>query len=255
MLKNLFSYFGEKGILYKHPSDFINHRGTYTAVMDHKFAKIAKTRPDFGSLPHRSAIDMASYEKIDEAIKANRIMPYSNYDDMILLINFLVGVSFMLRGGKEHATLAWSNFRLSTVTEGKYVGRMKLEIVHLQDKSMSVSVRHPTRRDNTGCLDVVACSENKNTCVVHWYQYYRLLCPPTQERFYCYKAHNKLLKVSSDWFLYFYIHVTNLFYFYIYLIILIFLNRNINKKIFLTNPIPTAPLATTNYRKWPLNLL
>ena len=61
MLKNLFSYFAEKGIQYKHPNDFLNIRGTYTAVLDHKFAIIAKSRSDFGSLPNRSAIDLASY--------------------------------------------------------------------------------------------------------------------------------------------------------------------------------------------------
>ena len=101
----------------------------------------------------------------------------------------------MLRGGKEQASLLWSNFRFSTVTSGKFIGRRKLEIVNLQDKTMSVSVKNPTRRDSTG-MDVVECTKNINTCVVYWVQYYRALCPPTQDRFYCYKAHSKLLKVS-----------------------------------------------------------
>ena len=67
---------------------------------------------------------------------------------------------------------------------------------------MSVSVKNPIWRDNTGCLDIVECLENKNTCVVHWWQYYRTLCPPTQEQFYCYKAHNKLLRVSILFFIF-----------------------------------------------------
>ena len=53
---------------------------------------------------------------------------------MILLIKFLVGVTFMLYRGKEHANLAWSNYHISMVTSGKYTGREKLEIVNLQDK-------------------------------------------------------------------------------------------------------------------------
>ena len=99
MLKNLFSYFAKKGVQCKHHNVFLNHRGTYTAMLDHEFAIIAKRLSNFGSLPNRSAIDLTSYPKIDEAVKANRILPYSNYNDMILLLNFLVEVSFMLGRG------------------------------------------------------------------------------------------------------------------------------------------------------------
>ena len=119
-------------------------------------------------------------------------MPFTNYDDMILLINFLVGVSFILRGGKKQANLLWSYFRFSRVTSGKYTGHRKLV---LQVKTMSISVKNPTRRDNTG-LNVVKCTKNINTCVVYWVNLYHSLCPPIQKRFYCYNAHARLLKVS-----------------------------------------------------------
>ena len=55
---------------------------------------------------------------------------------------------------------------------------------------MSVSVKNPARRDNTG-LDVVECTENSNTCVVYWVNLYLSLCP-----LYCYKSHARSLKVS-----------------------------------------------------------
>ena len=148
----------------------------------------------------------------------------------------------MLRWGKEQANLTWSIFRLMTVTSGKYVGRMKLEIVHLQDKSKSVSVKKTTRCDNTWCLDVGACPENKNTCVVHGYQYYRLLCPPTQERFYCYKVHNKLLKVSKKfWYFLNLLLLTQIYFLF---------NINTKKKICHTNPTPTVPLVIVSWHKW-----
>ena len=115
-------------------------------------------------------------------------MLYTNYNDTIILFKFLLGVVFMIQGGKEYASLTWSNFQSLTVTSCKYLGCIKLEIVNLQDKSMSMLVKNPTCSDNTGRLDVVACTKNKHTCVVH-------LCPPTQEQFYCYKTINKLLKV------------------------------------------------------------
>ena len=175
-MKNLFSFFAEHGVQYKqsndflnhkHPNNFLNHRGTYTAVLDHKFAIITKSRTDFGSLSNRSAIDLAFYPKIEEAIKSNKIMSYTNYNNMFMLFKFLVGVLFILRGGKEQAGLTRSNFCLLNVTSGKYLGRKKLEKVNLQDKSMSVSVKDLTWLDNTGYLDVVEYTENKHTSCVH----------------------------------------------------------------------------------------
>ena len=246
MIKSLFSFFSEFGVLYKHPTDFQNGRGTYTAVLDRKFTKISREREDFGALPNRSAIDMASYPKIVSAIKAGELKPHTSYDDLIMLVNFLVGVSFMLRGRTEHALLNWSNFRFSKVVSGKYLGRTKLELVGLQDKSMHVSVKNPVRRDNTGCLDAVECIENKLSCVVYWVQYYRNLCPPEQVRFYCYKAHNRLKKVSI--FLYLFI---------LLLLLTLFFNLSHRNSKKITNPfcrIPRDPLATISWPPWRLCL-
>ena len=154
MLKTLFSYFGEFRALYKHPSDFTNVRGTYTALLDHKFNEIAKECVDFGSLPNRSAINLSFFDKIANAIKEGKIKPYTVYDDLMMLINFLVGVHFMLRGRAKYTTLTWSNFRILDITSGKYTGRKKLEIVNLQDRCMHVLVKHPMRRNNTGCCSM-----------------------------------------------------------------------------------------------------
>ena len=68
MLKTLFLYFGEFGVLYKHPSDFTNVRGAYKALLDHKFNEIAKERVDFRSLPNSSAIYISSFDTIENAI-------------------------------------------------------------------------------------------------------------------------------------------------------------------------------------------
>ena len=136
MLKTLFLYFGEYGVLYKHPTDFANDRGAYAALLDHKLNEIAKERVDFGSLPNRSAIDISSFDKIANAIKEGKIKPYTVNDDLIMLTNFLVGVHFMLRGCDKH-------------------GHKKLEIVNSQDKCMHVSVKHPVRLNNIGCFDAV----------------------------------------------------------------------------------------------------
>ena len=225
MLKILSLFFAEHGVQYEQSYDFLNHWGTYIAFLDRKFKIIAKSRTNFGSLPNRSAINLASYPKIEEAIKSNKIMLHTNY------FNFLVWVAFILRGGKEQASLTWSNFCLSNVAPGKYLGCKKLEIINFQNKSMSVFVKYPSWRKNTGCLEVVKCTENKHTCFVHLYQHYQLLYPPTQEQFYCYKATNKLSKVNHIYLnLFFY----NIFFYFDGF----FLNKNIKQKKlnFMFNP-------------------
>ena len=44
ILKTLFLYFGEHGVQYKHPTDFMAGHSTYTAVLNPKFAMIAKSK-------------------------------------------------------------------------------------------------------------------------------------------------------------------------------------------------------------------
>ena len=119
-------------MLYKHPSDFTNVGGAYRVLLDYKFDEIAKERVDFGSLPNSSVINISSFDKIANAIKVGKIKPCTVYDDFMMLINFLVGIHFMWRGRAEHATLILSNFQISDITSGKYLGCKKLEIVNLQ---------------------------------------------------------------------------------------------------------------------------
>ena len=180
MLKTLFSYFGEHGVQYKHPIDFMAGRGTYTAVLNHNFAMISKAGLDFGGLPNRSAIDMASFAKVREALREGWLKPYKNFSHLTMLVNCLMGVTFMLCGQEEQATLTWKNIRFSNVTSCKLMGRRKLEIVSLLEKTAQVSVTNPMRHDNTGVMDAVKCVNNHSTCVVHWAQYYQTLCPPGQ---------------------------------------------------------------------------
>ena len=101
MLKTLFSYVGEQGVQYKRPTNFIVGRVTYTAVLKHNFTMIVKARVDFGSLPNRSAIDMASFAKICVALIEGWLKPYDNFSHLIMLVNFLMGVTFMLCGSEE----------------------------------------------------------------------------------------------------------------------------------------------------------
>ena len=65
------------------------------AVLDRKFAEISKVGVDFGSLPNESAIAMASYTKIVQFIKVSNLKPHNEYDYLIMLMNFLLRITFM----------------------------------------------------------------------------------------------------------------------------------------------------------------
>ena len=88
MLKLLFSYFAEYGILYKHPKDFSLGKGTYIVLLDKKFSNISKERIDFVSLPNQNANNLDSFQKFEKAIKENRSRLYDNYKDIMMLLNF-----------------------------------------------------------------------------------------------------------------------------------------------------------------------
>ena len=113
-----------------------------------------------------------------------------------MLVNFLMGVMFILCGRDEQAYFTWGDIWFSTVTSVKFAGRKKLEIVSLLDKTVPISVTTPYRRDNTDAMDAVECINDNSTCVVHWVQYYWSLYPAEQDQFYCYPASAKMLKVS-----------------------------------------------------------
>ena len=137
------------------------------------------------------SIDFDSFRKIDNTIDENKLRPFDAWKEMIMLLNFLIGVTFMLSGHDEHKELCWSNFKFSTVESGKFAGRRKVEIFSLLNKSCKVTIT------NKGCLDATEYLKNDMTCLVFWIHYYRKLCPPEQKRFYCYKASAKLIKVSN----------------------------------------------------------
>ena len=104
MLRALSSF----DVLHKLPNDFANERGSYVAYLDYRFSIISTRR--LWVFIWGSAIDMASFPKIHTAIIDNKIISYTNYDGLILLIIFLVDVIFMLTGGPKDARLAWSKF-------------------------------------------------------------------------------------------------------------------------------------------------
>ena len=102
MLKTLFFYFAEHRIQYKHPNDFKLGKGTFVAVSNKKFLEIPKERKDFGFMPNKNAIDMTSLPKISNEILIVNLKHHDNFEHLIMLLNFLIGFTFMLRGRDKH---------------------------------------------------------------------------------------------------------------------------------------------------------
>ena len=148
--------------MYKHPTYFMNGCDTYTAVFNNKIAIIAKGRNNFGSV-----IDMASFDKVNQAINEGWIKSHKNFYKLILLVSFLVGVAFMIRGRDDHCKLTWSNIQFLLVTSSKFSECRKVEIVSLLNKTAQVSVANLKLRDNTYAMVTVKCLRNYSICVVY----------------------------------------------------------------------------------------
>ena len=175
--KSLFSYFSKKGVNYIHPNDFMKSCGCYVPVLNEKFSWIANSCIDFGSLPNRSEIDLDYFKKVKKAIKTQSLHPYEDHKHLLYLLKFLIRVTFMLQGRKEHKNLTWSHIRFSTITFTKCSGHKSNEVINHKDKKGHVAVKNPTRCDFPGHMDAVKSINNKYTCVVYWINYYQLISP------------------------------------------------------------------------------
>ena len=158
--------------------------GFYVDMLNEKFSWIANSCIHFGPLPNRSEIDLDSFKKVEEAIKTRSLCHYKGHKHLLYLLNFLIGVTFMLQDRKEYKNLTWSHIRFSTVTpDGK--------VSNLKDKKRHVIVKNPTHHDSSSHMDAVESINNKYTCIVYWVNYYWLICLPDQHWFYCYAEWNK----------------------------------------------------------------
>ena len=81
-------------------------------------------------MPNISAINLASYPKIDAATNTNKIMIHDNYNNIIKLIK--CELSLMLQGGKVNSNLDWDYFTFPNATLVNLIGHRKLDIVYQQ---------------------------------------------------------------------------------------------------------------------------
>ena len=81
--------------------------------------------------------------------------------------------------------------------DGKFIGRDKIEILGMLDKTNKLTIGNTTRRMTKGCHDIpCSCIDGNTLCIVKWIRKFKALCPPDQKRMYCFEASNKQKKVN-----------------------------------------------------------
>ena len=98
-LKTLFGIFKSNGIVYGLKE--FEKKGLFLSWLYDHWAKIAKVRSDFGSLPKQAQFDIHMDDKLRSAINNGRLDYKKNYRHFTMLIIQLLGKAAMLRGSQE----------------------------------------------------------------------------------------------------------------------------------------------------------
>ena len=131
-----------------------------------KFKLIANICSDFGALPNCGEVDLAAHDKVAVTVEDGRLKPDKEWLHLIWFVHFFIGCYFIMRGGVEMKELVGRNFIFGEVLDDNFKGRRCLKIKGLIDKSASVSVKNPTRRNTYGSMDIIECLEYTFVCVV-----------------------------------------------------------------------------------------
>ena len=196
-LKILFAYFKGQGIIYSLSTDF-NFDSGINAVLKNRFSIIAKEDSTYGTRITKRTITETDEAGIRKAVKKGTL-DLSNPQDIQIILNFLLGKYFCLRGRTEHAKIKWESIKFGVHEDGPDVGTPYVELVKdsTGDKTHKLDIRNPY-------VPYAAALYVKSTWYTHnhrdnlslWtvLRKYRNMCPNTQERLYCFPAYKTLLK-------------------------------------------------------------
>lgn len=145
---------------------------------------IRAVRTSFGSRPNKYAINEEEDTQIRKSIM-DGLIQIDILQDLQLILAWLIGKTFMLRGGGEHHELTWDRFSFGSVTDGNFVGRPTVEFAMGFDKSHQLGITNPTTRTEKTRIFSMH-NVNDPLSLYTLMQKYRAMCPPEQTRFYCY---------------------------------------------------------------------
>jgi hypothetical protein len=198
LLKVLFSVFRKKHIKFNHLLDF-NGDGEFHAVLKAQWELEKAKDPTYATGVRTSTFDFEADYKIREAYRSKRFDPLSEsnktsaYDDRHRYLVFVLGRYFLLRGRKELAFLMWKQLHFCEAhEEGKLV--QYVELRHDWDKSHQIRLTNPTACDPNAIHPRIYPDETDELCPYKFLKFYRSLCAPSQERFFCQRTSVKQMK-------------------------------------------------------------
>jgi hypothetical protein len=182
-IKQLFTIFRKEGVEYDYLSDF-NKDGEFHAVTKAMWIKAGEEDQNFGSAQHKAAIDEEADTKIRTAIEKGHLRPFTDLVHLQMLLTFLFGRYFLLRGGKEIHRLEWKAISFGRYTSGPDKDCRFVMLKIPKDKVNYRSFRNPIMAKGSLTFRV-----RENTadvaCPYRVLTHYRDLCPPIQIRIYC----------------------------------------------------------------------
>jgi hypothetical protein len=99
-----FEFNNQFGMKFDFKNDF-DDKGQFHAVMIVQWNSFRSKDPSFGTRKHNAQFDWEADPKIQKAITDGKLKPYENPEHLQLVVLYVLGRMFLLRGCKEMSTL------------------------------------------------------------------------------------------------------------------------------------------------------
>jgi hypothetical protein len=180
-----FEFKSKRGLKYDFKTDF-DEKGQFHSVMIVSWHNIRLKDPSFGTRKHNAQFDWEADPKIRKAITDGVLKPYENPEHLLLVVLYVLGRMFLLRGCKEMSTLNHHD------TYGGVYGRDMGElggneyeaITIAESKTNRLSLKNSealTKKDQT-----IELAENPTDviCPVKVIRFYKEHCHPDAVKFF-----------------------------------------------------------------------
>ena len=181
-IKNLFSSFGKRGVLYK--ADEFTFKGGFGGVVKMDWHNKRKVDPSIGTNRTKAKFDENVDEKYNAKLLDGTYKPFEDMHDLLKCMVMEFGRQLGIRGKTEMVNLRWSYLKRGTYSCGQFKG-LRYVIVAPNggfDKTTPIGLKNPTVN-----LQYPMLIEDRNNpfCLTKMMNFYRDRCEPDQERFFC----------------------------------------------------------------------
>jgi hypothetical protein len=173
----------KKGMTYDFRTDF-NDKGQFHGVMIVNWNRIRQKDPKFGTKQHQAQFDWEADTKIRDAIQDGRLKPYKDPVHLQLVVLYVLGRQFLLRGCKEMSMLNHHD------TYGGVYGREMGELAGNEYEAIQI----PESKTNQLSLDNPTALSKKDQVIEIAENPYDIICPVKLLRFYKDRCHPQAFK-------------------------------------------------------------